>query len=71
MKRRIFCLTFYCFFRLQIYEAIAAIFWYLPDMFNSSQMKFVAIILVLSVFFVRFFAWPIFCLTLLTVILKN
>ena len=30
------------------------------------QMKFLAILLVLSVFFMRFFAWPIFRLTLLT-----
>ena len=34
-------------------------------MINCSQTKFVAIILVMSVFFMRFFAWPIFCLTLL------
>ena len=35
-------------------------------MINCSQTNFVAIILVLSVFFMRFFAWPIFRLTLLT-----
>ena len=35
-------------------------------MFNCSQTKFVSIMLVLSVFFMRFFAWPIFCLTHLT-----
>ena len=34
--------------------------------FNCSQTKFVAIILVLSAFFMRFFVWPIFRLTLLT-----
>ena len=34
---------------------------------NCYQTKFVAIILVLSVFFLMpIFAWPIFCLTLLT-----
>ena len=27
MKRRIFWYVFYCFFRLPIYESIAAIFW--------------------------------------------
>ena len=39
-------------------------FWQM--IFNCSQTKFLAIILVLSVFFMRFFAWPIFRLTLLT-----
>ena len=33
---------------------------------NCPQTKFVAIILVLSVFFMRFFAWQIFLLTLFT-----
>ena len=37
-----------------------------PPVFNCSQTKFVAVILVLSVFFMRFFAWPIFRLTILT-----
>ena len=27
MKRRFFCLSFYCFSRRPIYESIAAIFW--------------------------------------------
>ena len=34
--------------------------------FNCFQRKFVTVILVLSVFFLRFFAWPIFRLTPLT-----
>ena len=39
---------------------------YLWLLFNCSQTKFVAIILVLVVSFMRFFAWPIFGLTHLT-----
>ena len=33
------------------------------DINNFSQTKFVAIILVMLVFFMRFLAWPIFFLT--------
>ena len=43
-------------------------FWF---NFICSQMKFVAIILILLVFFMQFFAWPVFCLAHLTFILKN
>ena len=62
MKRRVFlvCL-FYCFFRLPIDESIAAIFWQSAiyvfrsvlklHFINCSQTKFLAITLVMVVFY--------------------
>ena len=55
MKIRVF-LVFFTVLRLQIYEAIAAIFWQYASYVigDCSQTKFVAIILVLLVFFAIF-----------------
>ena len=61
MKRRIFlvCL-FYCFFRLPIYESIAAIFWQSASyVYWLLSNEFLAIILVLPSF-MQFFDWPMF-----------
>ena len=67
MKRQIFlvCL-FYCFFRLPIYESIAAIFWQSASyvnivgislwslLFNCARMKLEAVIVNLYLFYAKF-----------------